>query len=112
MGFAVHVPHYLAQSTYPQAAMAALGQVEKSTGLDLASGALEAAAREAADEVERQMAGSPEVAAVVRALEKQYDDAVRQIDGPALSDEDLPTAEELGAEFERFLAQQEDGGAG
>ena len=112
MGFAVHVPHYLAQSTYPQAAMTALGQVEKSTGLDLASGALEAAAREAAAEIERQMAGSPEVAAVVHALEKQYDDAVRQIDGPALSDEDLPTADELGAEFERFLAQQEDGGAG
>ncbi|MDO8107410.1 PAC2 family protein [Isoptericola sp. b441] len=112
MGFAVHVPHYLAQSAYPQAAMVALGQLEKTTGLDLASGALESAAREAAAEIERQMAGSPEVASVVHALEKQYDDAVRAIDGPGLLGEDLPTADELGAEFERFLAQQEDGGEG
>ncbi|HMO09981.1 MAG TPA: PAC2 family protein, partial [Actinotalea sp.] len=61
MGFAVHVPHYLSQSVYPQASIAGLGQVEKSTGLDLASGALEAAARDAAAEIERQMAGSPEI---------------------------------------------------
>jgi hypothetical protein len=106
MGFAMHVPHYLAQSSYPQAAMVALGQVEKTTGLDLASGALEPAAREAADQIERQVEGSAEVQAVVHALEKQYDDAVRAI-GPSLLT-DLPTADELGAEFERFLAQQED----
>lgn len=106
MGFAMHVPHYLAQSSYPQAAMVALGQVEKTTGLDLASGALEPAAREAADQIERQVDGSTEVQAVVHALEKQYDDAVRAI-GPSLL-ADLPTADELGAEFERFLAQQDD----
>jgi hypothetical protein len=111
MGFAVHVPHYLAQSTYPQAAMVALGQVEKATGLDLASGALEAAAREAAVEIERQLAASPEVLAVVHGLERQYDDAVRSLDGPGPLT-DLPSADELGAQVERFLAQQDDGAAG
>ncbi len=108
MGFAMHVPHYLAQSVYPQAAMAALVQVEKATGLDLSSGALEPAARESAAEIERQLADSPEVAAVVAALERQYDETVHQLDAGSLGD--LPTADELGAEFERFLAQQDDQG--
>jgi proteasome assembly chaperone (PAC2) family protein len=111
MGFAVHVPHYLAQSTYPQAAMVALGQVEKATGLDLASGALEAAAREATVEIEHQLAASPEVLAVVHGLERQYDDAVRSLDGPGPLGAELPTADELGAQVERFLAQQDDGAA-
>ncbi|MCV2393438.1 PAC2 family protein [Actinotalea sp. M2MS4P-6] len=106
IGFAVHVPHYLAQSSYPQAAMSGLGQVEKLTGLDLASGGLEPAAREAAAQIDRQVAGSQEVAEVVAALERQYDDAVRAIDGPSVMT-DIPTADEIGAEFERFLAQQD-----
>ncbi len=109
MGFAVHVPHYLAQSQYPQAAMTGLAQVERTTGLDLGSGALEAAAREAGAQIERQVADSEEVAAVVAALERQYDDAVRAIGGPD-GPTDLPTADEIGAELERFLAQQDLGG--
>lgn len=105
MGFAVHVPHYLAQSTYPQAAMTGLGQIERAAGLDLASGALEPAARQATDEIEAQM--TDEVAAVVSGLERQHDAAVRAI-GSGLHAEDIPSADELGAQFERFLAQQAD----
>ncbi len=63
----------------------ALGQVEKATGLDLASGALESAAREAAAEIERQIAASPEVRRWCTRLERQYDDAVRSLDGPGRS---------------------------
>ena len=111
MGFAVHVPHYLAQSSYPRAAMAALEHVQRATALDLGPAALEQAAAEATAEVDKQVEASEEVAAVVRALEEQYDSFSRSIGRTNLLAEtsDLPTADELGAEFERFLAQQQGG---
>lgn len=107
-GFAVHVPHYLAQSPFPQASLTALEQTERVTGLALASGGLADAAQEAMAEVERQVGESEEVAAVVAALEEQYDAFARAAGRSSLLAEpgELPTAEELGAEFERFLAQQ------
>ncbi len=45
---------------------------------------------------------------MVTALERQYDAFVSAQENRSLlaSDEDLPSGEELGAEFERFLAQQ------
>ena len=111
MGFAVHVPHYLAQTAFPQASLVALEQVQRATALDLDATALEAAARAATAEIERQVDGSEEVAAVVRALEEQYDSFSRAIGRTSLLAEatDLPTADELGEEFERFLAQQQGG---
>jgi hypothetical protein len=110
MGFTVHVPHYLGQSQYAPAAVAALQHVERASGLDLATGRLATAAADATIEVEKQVGESAEVAAVVRALEEQYDTFTRSVGRPNLLAEQasLPTAEELGAEFERFLAQQGD----
>jgi hypothetical protein len=112
VGFAVHVPHYLAQSAFPQASQAALTNVERATGLDLQVGALTPAAEEAMSEIERQVTGSEDVAAVVHALEEQYDSFTRNIGRTSLlaGSNELPTADELGAEFERFLAQQGDDG--
>lgn len=108
MGFAVHVPHYLSQSAFPPASLTALTQMERATGLDLRAQALAPAAEEALAEVERQVADSEEVATVVRALEEQYDSFTRAIGRTNLLAEttDLPTADELGEQFERFLAEQ------
>ncbi|NMR20625.1 proteasome assembly chaperone family protein [Cellulomonas fimi] len=108
MGFAVHVPHYLAQSPFPHASITALESVEKASGLDLRVAALTEAAGEALAEVNRQVESSEEVAAVVRALEEQYDSFTRSIGRTNLLAETsaIPTADELGEEFERFLAQQ------
>jgi hypothetical protein len=110
LGFTVHVPHYLAQSRYTPAAVVALQHVERATGLDLATGTLTAAAADTTLEVEKQVGESEEVAAVVRALEEQYDAFTRSVGRTNLLAEQvpLPTADELGAEFERFLAQQGD----
>lgn len=107
IGFAVHVPHYLAQSTYPQAAIAALHRLESVAGLELGVGELEGPAREASRQIADQVAESAEVAALVQALEEQYDAFTRGIGRAGLlASTDLPTADELGAEFERFLAEQ------
>lgn len=110
MGFAVHVPHYLAQASLPAAGIAALREVERAAGLSLRVGALEPAAEQAREEVTRQVAESSEVAALVHALEEQYDAFVRGIGRTGLlaGSDELPTADELGAEFERFLAAQQE----
>jgi predicted ATP-grasp superfamily ATP-dependent carboligase len=112
-GFTAHVPHYLAQTDYPAAAEALLGQVAKVCSLQLPLGALTEAAAEIRAKIDEQVDASVEVAQVVSALERQYDAFVAaQENRSLLSQEDLPSGDELGAEFERFLAQQSRNGEG
>jgi predicted ATP-grasp superfamily ATP-dependent carboligase len=108
MGFAVHVPHYLAQTEYPAAAELLLTSVSRATGLLLPTDALHAAAELVRVDVDKQIAETDEARAVVRALEQQYDAFVRGRQGTNLLAGErgpLPTADELGAELERFLAE-------
>jgi len=107
IGFAVHVPHYLAQAAYPAAAATLLESVQRVTGLVLPGDALREAARRTNLEIARQVEGSAEVAEVVQALEQQYDAFTADRENQLASDEQVPTAEELGAQFERFLAEQQ-----
>ena len=111
VGFAVHVPHYLAHASYPTAALSLLAAIERATGLNLPSDALRDAAQLTDAEIARQVAGSDEVTEVVRSLEEQYDafTAERQ-NLLAGRPENMPTADELGAQFERFLAEQQQSG--
>jgi PAC2 family len=116
VGFTVHVPHYLAQTDYPPAAEALLAQVAKTGSLRIPLGALGEASIEVHTKINEQVSSSEEVAQVVTALERQYDAFVAAQENRSLlaRDEDLPSGEELGAEFERFLAEQtgDDPGAG
>ena len=107
IGFAVHVPHYLAQAAYPAAATTLLESVQRVTGLVLPGDALREAARRTDLEITRQVEGSAEVAEVVQALEQQYDAFTADRESLLAGDEQMPTAEELGAQFERFLAEQQ-----
>ena len=108
VGFAVHVPHYLAQAAYPAAAVTLLESVQRATGLILPGDSLREAARRTDLEIARQVEGSAEVTEVVEALEQQYDAFTADRQNLLGEDsESMPTAEELGAEFERFLAEQQ-----
>jgi hypothetical protein len=110
MGFAVHVPHYLARAEYPQAARVLVDHLAVAAGLYLSTEALTAAAERADREIAEQVAGSEEVAQVVAALERQYDTVVSggtERSGASLGGE-LPSADELAAEVERFLADRDD----
>ena len=110
VGYTVHVPHYLAQTDYPAAAEALLKQVSTSASLAFPLSALAEAAAAVASKIDDQVGASPEVAQVVDALEHQYDAFVAAQENRSLlaRDEDLPSGEELGAEFERFLAQRDE----
>jgi hypothetical protein len=106
MGFAVHVPHYLARAEYPQAARVLVDHVGIAGGLYLSTESLSMAAERAEKEIGEQVAASEEVQQVVEALERQYD-AVTAGRASGLS-EDLPSADELAAEVEKFLARQDE----
>lgn len=110
IGFAVQVPHYLAQAVYPPAALALLGSVSTAAGLELPEGELREASDRTNEAIERQVAESAEVTELVRALEQQYDTTAQaaEAEGAPLPDgESIPTGEELAAQFERFLAENQ-----
>ncbi len=109
VGLAVHVPHYLSQSAYPAAAVATLEAIVAATGLALPVDAVRTAAAATDAEIAEQVEGNDEVEKVVRALEQQYDAfaGAAQRDNLLAESQDMPTADELGAQFERFLAEQD-----
>lgn len=108
VGFAAHVPHYLSQNDYPAAAETLLSSVSKATGLALPTTALHEAAEVMRASVDAQVAKADEIAAHVHGLEEQYDALIESRQGTSLLADmsSLPTADELGAELERFLAEQ------
>jgi hypothetical protein len=108
MGFAVHVPHYVTQVDYPGAAAMLLETLGRATGLTLPTDTLTEAAERTRGEIDAQVQQQSDVQAVVEGLEQQYDSYVKARGDGLLADErtDLPSADELGAELERFLAQQ------
>lgn len=115
IGFSVHVPHYLAQTAYPEAAQTLLENVAENADLQLPLAALSEAAARVREQVNEHIAGNTEVETVVNALERQYDSFVtaQERQSSLLAREaDLPTGDELGAEFERFLAEQSGFGDG
>jgi hypothetical protein len=108
MGFAAYVPHYVAQGTFPSAALALLEAVMKSTGLAVRAGELREVAERADAEIARQVAASAEMAQVVEALEQQYDAFMSSAQNLLIAEgEEVPSADELGEELERFLAEQQ-----
>jgi hypothetical protein len=105
LGIAAPVPPYLAQAEYPTAALALLREVGARAGLRFDTNALEDEERKNREAIERQVAASGELQTLVAAIEQQYDTAAAAA-RTALAEGDLPTADELGAELERFLANE------
>ena len=108
-GVAAHVPHYLAQATYPAASLTLLEHLSRLTGLHLPTETLREAAETTRTEIDEQIARSEDNTAVVAALERQFDTFTAAHGGTGLLGEagEVPSGEQLGAEFERFLAEQD-----
>ncbi len=101
MGFAAHVPHYLAQAAFPAAGLALTRQLSQATGLAIPLEPLEEASTSNLADINTEMAQSGEVQELVATLEQQYDAMA------ADSSQQVPSADEIGAEFERFLAERD-----
>lgn len=108
VGVTAQVPHYLVQFEYPRCAMALIEGLTDVTGLHLSSVGLEGQAVKADGEVSEQLSGNEEFAAVVSALELQYDQMVEArsaLTKPSSAPQGLvPSGDEIAAQVEEFLA--------
>jgi len=107
-GFVLLVPHYLGDTEFPAAALAALDSVTVATGLVFSGDDLRDENKEYLAKVTEQVAGSDELSRMLEGLEERYDAymAGSTLATPIIHTGDLPSADELAAELERFLANR------
>ncbi|HVY95547.1 MAG TPA: PAC2 family protein [Solirubrobacterales bacterium] len=96
------VPHYVAAVPNPKAALALLRRLEGLTGIAVEASELEEEAADYEEQIGRAVAANPEIEELVQRIEAE------QVD--LLSDEtgDLPSADTIASEFQRFLRQRGD----
>ena len=100
MGYVAHVPHYLSQVQFPQAVKVVLESLMHDTRLRIPMLELEKEIEENTELIDSEISGSAETQELVAALEDAFDTAHDRV-AP------VPTADEIAAEFERFLAERE-----
>ncbi|MFP3465629.1 proteasome assembly chaperone family protein [Leifsonia sp. SIMBA_070] len=106
-GFILLIPHYLADTEYPAAAVAALDSISAATGLIFPTDRLRQEDRDFIANIDEQVAGNPELGRLVGTLEERHDSYMEdtQLRSPLTdSDGELPSADEIAAELENFLA--------
>ena len=110
--FVLLIPHYLADTEYPDAAVKALEVISAATGLIFPSDSLREGGRDFIGKINEQVKTNLELARLVGALEERHDSYMEgnPLRSP-LTDEDgaLPTADEIAAELENFLAIRRNG---
>lgn len=99
VGTVVHVPQYLHDVAYPDAAIAALKAVAEEAGPVVDLGALEHEAIAVREAITAQVEASEQLQQMVHAFEQRYDRMIT--DGAG---QEVPTADDIAAEVERFLA--------
>jgi hypothetical protein len=108
-GFVLLVPHYLADTEYPAAAVTALESVSAATGLIFPTDRLREESRDFTARIDSQVESNQELARLVGTLEERHDSYMLENPLPSpLTDLDgeLPTADEIAAELQRFLASR------
>jgi proteasome assembly chaperone (PAC2) family protein len=96
------VPHYVAATPNPKVALALVRAFEGTAGLAVDAGELEEAAEDYERQVTAAVASDPEVKAFVERLETAADEI--GVDTP--DEEDIPSADTIAQDFQRFLRQR------
>jgi proteasome assembly chaperone (PAC2) family protein len=95
------VPHYVAAVPNPKAALALLRRLEGLTGIAVEASELEEETTDYEEQIGRAVAANPEIEELVTRIEAEQADL--------LSEEgELPNADTLAREFQRFLRQRGD----
>ncbi|KQZ08225.1 PAC2 family protein [Agromyces fucosus] len=106
-GFVLLIPHYLSDAEYPSAAITALEAISAATGRIFPTDALREQGRDFVARIDEQVSENAELAKLVGTLEQRHDSYMEgtTLRSP-LTDEDgeLPSADEIAAELEKFLA--------
>jgi hypothetical protein len=92
--------------SYPSASVALLEGLREVTGITMSFGSLARESDIQKARIDQLVSGNDEHRAMVQQLETAYDTVVEQT--LSLGQTDIPSGDELAAEFERFLRDQED----
>jgi len=105
MGLWVQVPHYVSAMPYPAATLALLSGLREVAGVEVDASAVATESSEQRGKLDALVAGNDEHTAMVRQLEQAYDAVADQ--GHSAGQPPVPSGEQLAAEFERFLRDQD-----
>jgi hypothetical protein len=111
-GFVVLVPHYLADTEFPDAAITALQSVTKATGLIFPTDSLRESGREFLTGIGKQVEDNTELEKLIESLEKRHDSYMEDnaVPSPLMdADGEVPSADMIGSELENFLAKRHPG---
>ncbi|MFM2076270.1 MAG: hypothetical protein RJA49_160 [Actinomycetota bacterium] len=109
LGIWVQVPHYVSAMSYPGASVQLLDGLREVTGVSVAGLGLTREAEVQRARIDQLVSGNDEHTEMVHQLEQAYDAIAQQADeAPPLQASDIPTVDELAAEFERFLRDQDE----
>ncbi len=115
LGMWARIPHYVA-GTYPQATRTLLERLSAHLGTPVDLGEFDEAISDNRTRLDLAAASSDEVSEHVRQLERLYDaeaeaERITEVNAPgriAISEEEVPSADEIAAEIERFLRGRSD----
>lgn len=102
IGLTAHVPHYLAENDFPDAAIALVGALKEVAAVDVPTVQLAVSAGVVRAQIGHQVDQSEELGQHIGQLEEAYDEFHRQRE-LAAAEEDLPSADEIGEAAEEFL---------
>jgi proteasome assembly chaperone (PAC2) family protein len=94
------VPHYVAAVPNPKAALALLRRLEGLTGIAVEASELEEETADYEEQIGRAVAANPEIEELVQRIEAEQADL--------LDEGEVPSADTLAREFQRFLRQRGD----
>jgi hypothetical protein len=112
-GFVVLVPHYLADTEFPDAAVTALQSIQAATGLIFPTDSLREAGRLFLQGITEQIEGNTELHKLVGVLEDRHDSYMEDnpLPSPLMgADGELPSAESIARELQDFLAKRHSSG--
>ncbi len=95
------VPHYVAAVPNPKAALALLRRLEGMTGIAVDASDLELETTDYEEQITRAIAANPEIEELVTRIEAEQVDMLDE-------GEELPSADSIAQEFQRFLRQRGD----
>ena len=108
LGIWVQVPHYVASMAYPAATVALISGLQQVCSIRITGAAARQETIIQRERLDELVAGNEEHIAMLKQLETLYDNAdeLGRADSAPLTAAEIPTADELGAEFEQFLRDQ------
>ncbi|MDX1659742.1 MAG: PAC2 family protein [Nitriliruptorales bacterium] len=105
LGLWARIPHYVA-GEYPAGAQTLLFRLANYLELEVDSSVFDAEIIDHRTKLDVAAAGSPEITNHIESLEEIYDDDL--LDDQGLGGGPLPTGDQIAAEFERFLRDEDD----